>query len=288
MSVSQTPSPIESSPSPVLSDDGKNDEAVAQSEVRRPDARSIDELLLFQPSKYPDGNWEPQHLDYLDVFFDSKDGTRIHSWYCPAKTPKAVLLFLHGNAGNLSGRSWLMKKFQEEHQVSVMIVDYRGYGRSKGKATAQGAIEDVQAARKELAKLAKVNELEIVLMGRSLGGAIAIQVATEKAPRGLIIESSFTSLNKIAKHHFPRLAWLVPKEKLNSETTLSKYHGPLLISHGNRDSVIPFAMGKALFAAANEPKLSVVIPGANHNDPQTREYYETFDKFLGTLPKSSR
>ncbi|MBT5019409.1 alpha/beta hydrolase [bacterium] len=245
--------------------------------------RTIDELLLFQPSKYPQGNWEPTFLNYQDVYFDSSDGTRIHAWYCPAKEPVAVMLYLHGNGGNLSGRARLMKQLQEHHRVSVMIVDYRGYGRSAGKATAEGAIQDAKAAREKLAELASVEEKEIVLMGRSLGGAIAIQLASEQSPKGLIIESSFTSLKAIAKHHFPKLAWLVPSDKLQSEIAIKKNQAPLLISHGNRDRVIPYKMGEKLFNAANDPKEFITIPNSDHNDPQSREYYKKFDLFLSGL-----
>lgn len=259
-----------------------NDESEQQ---QAPKVRTFDEMLLFQPAKYPKGNWKPGFLDFQDHFFDSSDGTRIHAWYCPVEDPIAVILYLHGNAGNLSGRARLMKLLQEEHQVSVMIVDYRGYGRSEGKTTAQGAIQDAQAARRKLAELADIDENEVVLMGRSLGGAIAIQLAAEMSPRGLIIESSFSSLKEIAKHHFPKLAWLVPFDKLHSESTIKKNQAPTLISHGNRDRVIPYEMGKKLFAVANEPKEFVTIPDANHNDQQTSEYYLVFNRFLKQLVK---
>lgn len=248
-----------------------------------PKVRTVDELLLFQPTKYPQGNWEPTYLNYQDIYFDSSDETRIHAWYCPAEEPVAVMLYLHGNGGNLSGRARLMKQLQEHHRVSVMIVDYRGYGRSAGKTTAQGAIQDAKAAREKLAELANVEEQEIVLMGRSLGGAIAIQLASEKSPKGLIIESSFTSLKAIAKHHFPKLAWLVPSNKLHSEVAIKKIHATLLISHGDRDRVIPYKMGEQLFAAANDPKEFIPIPNSDHNDPQSKEYYEKFNLFLSQL-----
>ncbi len=277
--VSQSPSPISNSPSP--KEPTETEQGDSSADI--PKIRSIDELLLFQPSKYPEGVWTPQDLNYLDVYFESADGTRIHSWYCETESPVAHILFLHGNAGNLSGRSRFLKKLQEEHHVSVLCVDYRGYGRSEGKATAEGAIADAKAARKEFAKLANIKEQDVVLMGRSLGGAIAIQLAADLKPKGLIVESSFSSLKSVAKHHFPKLAWLVPEEKLNSEATIKNCTAPVLISHGDRDQVIPDKFGKALFAAANEPKRFVTIPGAGHNDRHSQEYDQIFDQFLRSL-----
>lgn len=261
------------------------DSTQTASETKTPSkVRTIDEMLLFQPAEYPKGNWKPQQLTYQDCFFASADGTKLHAWYCPVDSPQAVVLYFHGNAGNLSGRAALLRRLQNQHRCSVMIFDYRGYGRSAGKATAEGAIQDGIAARKELAKLAKVTEENIVLMGRSLGGAIAIQLAAEKPPRGLVVESSFSSLKAIANQHFPKLAWLVPKGKLNSIETIAAIDVPILMSHGDRDHVIPFSMGRALYKAAQEPKQFVTIGGAGHNDRQSSEYYQEFDQFITGLP----
>lgn len=247
--------------------------------------RSLDELLLFQPTKFPKGNWKPDGLKFSDVWITSKDGTQIHGWYCPAEKPKAVVLYCHGNGGNLAGRAATLKFLQQEMNVSVLIFDYRGYGRSEGKATVAGAIEDSIAARKELAKTAGIQEADIVLLGRSLGAAIAIQLAADIHPRGLIIESSFSSLRDVAREHFPKLAWLVPKNKLDSAQAIADVKCPILQCHGDTDRVISFESGRRLFAAAAEPKQFVTLNGAGHNDPPTPDYYQTMSKFLDRLPK---
>jgi fermentation-respiration switch protein FrsA (DUF1100 family) len=246
---------------------------------------TLDELLLFFPSRYPRGNWQPKHLDFADVWFTAADKTRIHGWYCPHKDARAVVLYAHGNGGNLSDRGHLLAYLQDHLRVSVLIFDYRGYGRSEGTPSVAGILQDARAARAFLARHAGVKESEIVLMGRSLGGAVVAQLAGEKPPRGLVLESTFSSLREVASHHYPRLAWLVPANKLDSVAQLGRYHGPLLQSHGQADRTIPYALARKLFRAANEPKQFVTIPGGDHNDPQTAEYYKELDRFLDTLPK---
>lgn len=247
--------------------------------------RSLDELLLFQPTKYPKGDWKPKGLKFEDTWITSDDGTQIHGWYCPAENPKAVVLYCHGNGGNLAGRASTLQFLQETMGVSVLIFDYRGYGRSNGKATVAGATADARAARTELAKIASVNEADIVLMGRSLGGAIAIQLAADAPPRGLIVESSFSSLRAVASEHFPKLAWLVAKNKLNSAQAIAEIQCPLLQCHGDADRVISYESGRRLFAAAKNPKRFITLAGIGHNDRPAREYYVAMADFLRFLPK---
>lgn len=259
-----------------------NEQDFSQSKVKK--SRSIDELLLFQPARYPAGDWNPDGLKFEDVWMTTGDGVKIHGWYCPHVNPQAVVLYAHGNAGNLSHRAAMIEQLVEQHQVSVMIFDYRGYGRSEGKPTAAGALNDARAARAELAKRAGIKEADVVLMGRSLGGAILVPLAAELSPRGLILQSTFSSLKNIAKHHFPVLAWMVPKSKLDSAKMIPDAKCPVLISHGDRDTVIPFEQGRALFEAANEPKQFMTIEGAGHNDPQPKAYDGLLAEFFAELP----
>lgn len=273
--------------SPLLAQTATEEEKAekAREQRKRTTVRSLDELLLFQPSKYPKGNWEPDQLNFSDVWLTSQDWTRIHGWFCPTAKPKAVVLYCHGNGGNLAGRAAMLQFMQEKMGVSVLIFDYRGYGRSDGKATVAGAIADAKAARTELAKLAKVNESDMVLMGRSLGGAIAIQLAADAPPRGLIVENSFSSLREVASEHFPKLAWLVAKNKLDSAQAIAEVDCPLLQSHGDIDRVISYASGRRLFEAAKNPKRLITLTGLGHNDRPTREYYDAMADFLDALPK---
>lgn len=245
-----------------------------------------DEWFLFHPSPWPDGDWNPEYLSFEDVFFTTPDGTNLHGWYCAVDTPKAVVLFAHGNAGNLAHRAWLLRFLTEEMKVSVMIFDYRGYGRSDGVATVAGVLEDARAAREHLAQKAAVESSEIVLMGRSLGGAVMVQLASEQAPRALVLESTFSSLRDVAESLAPNLAWIVPQGKLDSAASIRLYAGPLLQSHGDKDRTIPFVSGQKLFDAAPGAKEFVIIPGGDHNDGQGGPYYERLQAFLDGLPAS--
>ena len=167
-----------------------------------------------------------------------------------------------------------------------MVFDYRGYGRSEGVPTVTGILQDGRAARTKLAQEARIPEEEIVLFGRSLGGAVMVQLAAESPPRGLVLESTFASLREVADYLAPGFAWIVPQEKLDSRTAIAAYPGPLLQSHGEADSTIPFASGRRLFDSAPGPKEFLAIPGADHNDGQGPAYYERLMAFLDGLPPS--
>jgi len=227
---------------------------------------SIDELLLFFPSKYPKGDWAPKDLQFQDVYFAAEDETKLHGWYCPADQPRAVVLIAHGNAGHIASRAPWLRYLQTKANVSVFMFDYRGYGRSEGMPTVEGAIQDATAARAKLCELAAVKDSEMFLMGESLGGAIVVQLAAKSPPRGLILQSTFSSLRDVADIHYPKLSWLVPRNKLDSVAQIAAFRGPLLQSHGTTDRTIPFSSGEKLFGAANEPKEFVAIENAQHNN----------------------
>ncbi|MFN6398753.1 MAG: alpha/beta hydrolase [Planctomycetota bacterium] len=247
---------------------------------------SLDELLLFFPAKYPDGEWSPKNLKFQDVDFESSDGTKLHGWYCPVENPREVVLIAHGNAGHVASRAGWLKYLQEQLRVSVFMFDYRGYGRSEGIPTVQGSIEDAIAARKKLCELAQVNDSQIVLMGESLGGAIMVQLASKSAPKAMVLQSTFSSLKDVADVHFPNLSALVPRKKLDSVGAIKSFRGPLLLSHGTRDQTIPYALGERLFQAANEPKQFVPVLGADHNDALTKGYLQKLEGFFGELTRS--
>jgi fermentation-respiration switch protein FrsA (DUF1100 family) len=243
----------------------------------------LEKSLVFAPSRFPAGNWKPAGLVFEDARFAAADGTRLHGWYVPHEQPRAVVLFCHGNAGNVALWADVLRVLHDRMGVTVMGFDYRGYGRSEGTPTEAGVLADARAARTWLARRAGIQENQIVLMGRSLGGAVAVDLATDGA-RGLVLESTFTSMPEVAHALLP---WLpvrtVMQAQFNSLAKIHNYHGPLLQSHGTADRLVPYAMGRQLFKAANEPKQFVAIPGGDHNDPQTEAYYTALSAFLGKL-----
>lgn len=237
--------------------------------------RSVDELLALFPDKYPQGNWKPADFIFEDCWFQSNDGLRLHGWYIRHDNPRAIVLFLHGNAGNLSHRASVMQFLHDRFALSIMIFDYRGYGRSEGIPTIEGILRDARAARLYLARRERIEENDIVLFGESLGGAIAIDLAAEDGARGLILESTFTSMHEVAVTHYPEaLVDIVLAEKLDSFSKIQKYRGPLLQSHGDKDQIIPYKLGRKLFDAANEPKTFVLLSNKDHNDLKPDYYYK--------------
>lgn len=257
-------------------------------DLKKITVRSLDELLLFFPAKYPAGNWNPSDLRFNDVWFNAEDRTRLHGWYCPSVNPRAVILIAHGNAGNVASRAPWLAYLQTKARVSTFLFDYRGYGRSEGTPTVKGALQDARAARARLRELAGVKDSEMLLMGESLGGAMVVHLAAESTPRALILQSTFSSLRDVADVHYPGLSWLVPSTKLDSATRIARYRGPLLQSHGTADRTIPLASGEKLFRAAKEPKAFVSVPGADHNNWLTPEYLQRLERFIDETSRPAR
>jgi len=246
--------------------------------------RSPDEFLALFPSKFPQGNWRPAETHFEDCWFTAVDGLRLHGWYLQHPQPRAVVLHIHGNAGNLSHRAEVAELLHARYDASVLLFDYRGYGRSEGIPTMLGILRDARAARKELAARENIAENQVVLLGESLGGAVAVDLAAEEGARGLILESTFSSLRDVAGFHYPRLlVSMVVADKLNSAARIGKYRGPLLQVHGDADQIIPFASGRRLFDAANEPKRLLVLARHDHNDALPQEWYQAMEKFFDDL-----
>ncbi len=243
----------------------------------------LERSLVFQPVPYPDGDWQPIDLDYENAWFESSDGTKLHGWFVPHSRPRAVALFCHGNAGNITSRASTLRSLHDRG-LAVMTFDYRGYGRSQGKPNEKGILDDARAARAWLAARAGVEEQNVVLIGRSLGGGVAVDLAAKDGARALVLSSTFSSLPETAVHHLPWVpARFLMTNRLNSLAKIKNYHGPLLQVHGNADRVIPYELGLKLFKAAPGRKKFVTIQGAGHNDPWNDKFHEALDEFIDSL-----
>jgi hypothetical protein len=195
------------------------------------------------------------------------------------------VLFAHGTTGNITDLAGSLTSFCYRHAVAVMVFDYRGYGRSEGTPSEQGLCDDARAARSWLARLTGVDEQDIVLMGRSLGGAVMVDLAAKDGARGLILESTFTSLSDVARRYVPLFpSSVLITDRFDSLSKIKSYRGPLLMSHGDADQVIPFEQGVRLFHAANQPKRFVTIAGADHQDSPSEDYHMVLDEFIAGLP----
>ncbi|MCH7821892.1 MAG: alpha/beta hydrolase [Proteobacteria bacterium] len=223
-------------------------------------------------------------MDYEDVSIETADGVTLHGWFVAGQSSR-VLLFFHGNAGNISHRLDSIRLFRNLG-LSVLIIDYRGYGQSGGKITESGTYRDADAAWRYLLEDRGLSASDIVIFGRSLGASVASRLAAQHRPLALIVESSFTSIPDIAQELYP---WLPARWMSRYSHATREYvrdvHCPLLVVHSRNDDIIPFHHGEAIFASANEPRTLLALRGT-HNDAFLRDentYMEGLRTFLTGL-----
>jgi uncharacterized protein len=219
---------------------------------------------VYFPSKYPEGVWDWQaQLGAVDVWFDTPDGVRIHGWFVKQPDARFVTLFLHGNAGNITDRYFHIREITAAGS-SMLIVDYRGYGKSNGRPTESGIYTDAQTAYDHLVR-SGYRATQIVLHGESLGTAVAVDLAARRECAAVVLEAPFTSGKDVARTVLPvigpMLVW-----SFNSREKIGRIHAPMLFIQGNRDEIIPLRLGQDLFAAAPEPKSFWTVPDAGHNN----------------------
>jgi len=230
--------------------------------------RTLENRLIYFPPHYPEGFSPGNHLESegQDVWLTTEDNVRINAFYLSHPSSPKVLLWFHGNAENI-GYGLARMKVLSQIGVNILAVDYRGYGKSEGKPDEAGVYRDADAAYDYLVKQRHIRAEDIFIYGNSLGGAVALDLAARRPCGGLIVQSSFTSARAMARRMFrvPLLEY-VPKTRFDSLQKIRDVHAPILIAHGTRDEVVPFEMGRRLFAAASEPKRFYPIEGAGHND----------------------
>ena len=221
--------------------------------------------LIYMPSGNVTSTPERIGLAYEDIELVTEDGVRLHGWFVPGPdgdTP--VLLFLHGNAGNIGHRLHSLQQFHELG-LAVLIIDYRGYGRSTGRPDEAGTYADARAAWQYLTEERSIPPEAIVVFGRSLGAAVAAELATGVEPAAVILESAFTSAADLGAHHYP---WLPVRALLRHEyDTLGRVDAitaPILFAHSPQDEIVPFAHAERLHAAAGDARLLEMRGG--HND----------------------
>ncbi len=238
--------------------------------------------MIFQPSPGADLRPEDLGIDAEDVFLRTEDGVRIHAFYVRSGGARRAVLFLHGNAGNASHRLPNAEKLAALG-ADVLLLDYRGYGLSEGRPTEAGAYADSRAGWSHLVEERGFPPQRVVVFGRSLGGAIAVDLAAEREVAGVILESTFSSAADVAAGIFgPPSRWLT-SDRFDSERKIPALRAPLLFFHGDRDEIVPFALGRKLFDAAPQPKSFETLRGAGHNDTVLvggPRYFERIGRFL--------
>ena len=222
--------------------------------------------FLYFPSRLIEQTPAAAGLAFSDIALETEDGERLHGWWMAAKpAPVGHVLLCHGNAGNVGDRV-LHAELLCAAGFDVLLFDYRGYGRSSGSPGERGTYRDARAARAALLTQPGVDVSRVFYLGESLGGGVALVLALEFPPRGLILQSTFTSVRALVRLHYPFLPVALVPDAYPSLRLIGELNAPLLALHGERDKIVPLSQGRALFEAARDPKRIQVFPGVGHNN----------------------
>ena len=257
----------------------------------------LERHFVFFPTREIERNPSDVGLAFEDVYFVTGDGLTLNGWYVPDPSRAIVddsgksgitLLWFHGNGGNIGHRVDDLALFHHLLGVNVFIFDYRGYGKSEGKPSEKGVYRDSRASLAYLLSRPDVDKERIVYLGRSLGTAVAVELALHRQPQGMILVSPFTTIADMGRHLYPVLpVRLLAGKRYDSLSRIRQYHGPLLVIHGEHDEIIPIEQGHRMFDAANPPKSFHMIDGASHNDglgDAGGELWAALRDFLDSLP----
>lgn len=242
---------------------------------------------FFNPDREVRNTPADQGLSFEETYFSSQDGMRLHGWYVPGEGD-VTWIWLHGNAGNIGHRVEDILLYHRHLGVNIFLFDYRGYGNSEGTPTEKGLYLDAAASLSYVLSRPEAERRRIIYFGRSLGGAVAVELATHHPPAGLILESTFASAGDMARHHVPRLPiHFLVKGKFNSIDRIRRVSCPLLVIHGTHDELVPFSQGRKLFDAARGPKRWLEVSGGDHSDTHIvaqEVYLASLREFLTSLP----
>lgn len=217
------------------------------------------DTLIFQP----DSEVSDPPPGITERWITTKDKIRLHAWCAEARGARPTLVWSHGNGGNIAGRADVLLALAARG-LNVVAYDYRGYGKSGGRPHEAGVYLDAQAAY-DSERRRGVPAARLICFGESLGGCVSIDLALRRPCAGVAVVSTFTRMRDVGRHHFGPLAFLVGSQ-FDTLARIRKLSVPIFIAHGDRDEVVPFALGERLFAAANRPKHFFRAAGAQHND----------------------
>lgn len=252
-------------------------------------ARVFESHLIFFPNEPGrlDGDWHPENLPTEDVWLQTSDGTKLHSWWIPAEGAKFTFLAFHGNAGNIANRADIYR-FLQETPANVLAVEYRGYGRSEGSPSETGLYRDADAAYRYLTETRKVAPATIISFGQSLGTAVAARLAAHSVVGGVVLEAPFPSLSAMAR----RVFWFIPGiqvaviTQFRTDRQLANIHVPVLVIHCSEDPVIPAELEEQVYDAAKTPKQILLIDGRGHEEGSLiapEQYRAALLDFLGKV-----
>ena len=247
--------------------------------------------FIYHPSREPDGGWAPPP-GVEDWTVRTADGLELHGWWLPAdRSSSPVLLWFHGNAGNVTYCAELLSLLRGSG-LGVFMIDYRGYGKSQGRPSEQGLYLDGEAAYRCLVEERGVEAGRIISYGHSLGSAVALHVALERPVAGLVLESPLADARTMARRIMPWVpVWPFVRSRFNNVGRIPGLHAPLLVIHGDCDETVPFEQGRAVFAAAPEPKKFFAVRGGGHNDNYLvggRAYFDELIAFCRQCTEGAR
>ena len=245
--------------------------------------------LVYPVPPLQAGDWHPTGFNYEDVLFESADGTKLQGWFVPGHSPSRVILYCHGNGADLSSFGELATTLSESLHAAVFVFDYRGYGHSQGRPSETGCIADGNAAQHWLAERTGVRPNDVVLIGRSLGSAVAVALAAENGARALVIENAFPTMTDVAALHYPWLPIrLTMSNRYDNLSRIQRYTGPLLQSHGTQDEFIPLSFARRLFdVAPSTNKRWLEFAGLRHNSAMPHRYYDELAEFLNSRARDA-
>ncbi|MEW6210970.1 MAG: alpha/beta hydrolase [Acidobacteriota bacterium] len=260
----------------------------------------FEDKFIYYPAKYPEGDWqiddfarEGEVIPLIeDCYFQTTDGVKLHGWFCSPQRKAGgamervqtamTLLWFHGNAGNLSHRYDMLRALIKL-PAQIFIIDYRGYGRSEGSPSEEGLYADARAAWDYLTAERGIAPEKIIIFGKSLGGAAAIDLAAKVEAAGLIVQSSFTSAADMAAQIMPFIPRALIKTRMDSINKIARVRCAKLFIHSPTDEVVPYELGLRLFETAPEPKQFYEVKRARHNDTWIaggKDYFEALRTFV--------
>jgi pimeloyl-ACP methyl ester carboxylesterase len=247
-----------------------------------PGCAPVEQALLFHPLKSSPADYEPPPPPIQDLALRTADGLKIHARWCPCPGAKGAILFCPGNAGNLDYRALPIRILQRELGESVLIFDYPGYGRSEGQPSEAGCCAAADAAWNWLVEAGGIAPERIILFGESLGGGVAVEQASRRPHRALVLARTFASVPAMAEARIAAFAGPLVTNRFDNESRLQSCTRPVFIAQADQDRVIPFAHGERLRAACTGPAELYRLHGLDHNDLLPDGFYAALREFLQT------
>lgn len=246
-------------------------------------------FYAFHPDKHdvPSADHLPDGVE--EVFLPTPDGKRLHCYWIARATAKRTLIYFHGNAGNISHRIPDLLNLADMG-LNVLGVGYRGYGKSTGKPSEKGLYIDGRAAIDHVTGDRSVSPARVILLGRSIGSTVAVDLARQEAIGGLILVTPMTTGKAMGKYHGFGVLSALASDAFDNLNKIAHIRSPLLVVHGTSDNIVPVAMGEQLHAQAPSPKKIVIIQGAGHNDISiggvggVNMYWDAIREWLQSLP----